>query len=154
MKRSIVLEIICFLLIALMLYAAVSRWLDFHNFIDEINNQPLPNSITPLIVYGIPALQVITAAALAFEKTRMTGLWISLSIMLLYVVYNTLILINFYGRTPCTCGGIIKHLTWGQHLIFSLFFAGVSLIGILLKRAPLTKGHGYVPADQLKNYKQ
>jgi len=144
MKRMIVLEIICFLLVSLMLYASVSRMLDFHTFVDDINNQPLPNSLTRWLVYGIPALQVLTALTLIFEKTRAAGLWLALFITSLYVFYNILVLTNFFGRVPCTCGGMIKHLSWQQHLIFSLFFAGVSLAGILLRRKLLGKNRRIV----------
>jgi putative oxidoreductase len=132
MKKMIVLEIICFLLIGMFLYAAVSRWLDFKTFIADINNQPLPNQLTNWLVYIIPALQVLAALALVFEKFRLAGFWLCLTITLLYIIYNTLVLANYFGRIPCTCGGMIKHLTWTQHLIFSLFFAGISLTGIIL----------------------
>lgn len=134
MKKMIALEIICFLLIALLLYAGVSRLLEIKTFTDDINNQPFPNQLTPLFVYGIPAWQLLTAIALMFEKTRLVGFGSALAIMLLYATYNTLILANYFGRVPCTCGGMIRHMDWRTHLIFSLFFAGISLAGILLKR--------------------
>jgi putative oxidoreductase len=141
MKKRIVLEIICFLLVSLMLYASVSRMLDFHTFIDDINNQPLPNSLTQWLVYGIPGLQVLTALLLIFERTRMAGLALALVITSFYILYNILILTDFFGRIPCTCGGMIKHLSWQQHLVFSVFFAGVSLAGILLMRKPMSRNN-------------
>ena len=134
MKKMIVLEIICFLLIALLLYAGISRLLELKTFTDDINNQPLPNQLTPLFVYGIPAWQLLTAITLMFEKTRLVGFWAALAIMTLYATYNILILSNYFGRIPCTCGGMIRHMDWKPHLVFSLFFAGISLAGILLKR--------------------
>jgi putative oxidoreductase len=54
--------------------------------------------------------------------------------MLLFTVYTFLVLINVFGRRPCACGGVIENLTWGQHLVFNLFFVGVAIAGILLKK--------------------
>ena len=64
LKRQVVLECITALLILLFLYASVSKFLDFKRFIDEMNNQPLPNSWTPFLVWGIPCLEIAISAAL------------------------------------------------------------------------------------------
>ena len=45
--RKVVIEIIAALLVLLFLYASVSKLLGFSLFVDEMNNQPFPNWMTP-----------------------------------------------------------------------------------------------------------
>src|SRR6185312_12595404 len=121
-KRQVVLECISALLILLFLYASVSKFLDLKTFIDEMNNQPLPNSWTPFLVWGIPFLEIAVSVAPLFEYTRLLGLVAFLVIMSVFTVYTLLILFHFFPYVPCSCGGVIRKLTWRQHLLFDLFF--------------------------------
>ena len=134
MKRKIIIEIISSLLILLFLYASVSKWLAFKVFIGEMNNQPFPNWITPFLVWSIPFIEVLIAVGLIFEKTRVPALYASLFLMLAFTVYTVAILLHAFKYIPCSCGGVIRKLTWPQHLFFNLFFVGISLLGIMLKK--------------------
>lgn len=134
LKRQVVLECISALLILLFLYASVSKFLDFKRFIDEMNNQPLPNSWTPFLVWGIPFLEIAISAALIFEYTRLLALYASLVLMTLFTIYATLILVHFFPYVPCSCGGVIRKLTWPQHLALNLIYAALSVLGLILQR--------------------
>ncbi|WP_207514871.1 MauE/DoxX family redox-associated membrane protein [Longitalea luteola] len=134
MKRKIIIEIISSLLILLFLYASVSKWLDFKLFIGEMNNQPFPNWMTPFLVWSIPFIEVIIALGLIFERTRVPALYASFVLMSAFTVYTVAILFHAFRYIPCSCGGVIRSLTWPQHLFFNLFFVGISLWGIILKK--------------------
>ncbi len=62
MKRKIVIEILSSLLILLFVYTSVSKWLDFQTFIGQMNNQPLPNWMTPALIWTLPAVEIIISA--------------------------------------------------------------------------------------------
>lgn len=132
MKRSTILEIICSLLILLFLYASVSKWLNFREFILDIHNQPFPGWLATSIVWFLPPVEILIALTLLFEKTRTIGLWAALILMTIFTIYTGAILLHFFNRVPCGCGGVIRGLTWAQHLIFNLFFVAVSGIGIVI----------------------
>jgi hypothetical protein len=132
-KRQLLLEIFATLLILLFLYASLSKFLDFRTFIKEMNNQPLPNSWTPFLVWFIPCLEIFLSITLVLERTRLMGFYGSLILMSLFTIYTAVILLHFFSYIPCSCGGIIKRLSWRQHLIFNLFFIAVSLGGIILQ---------------------
>ena len=134
MTRKIMVEVICSLLVLLFLYTSLSKWLDFKTFAGDINNQPFPNWMTPWLVWIVPVTEVLTVLALLFEKTRTTGLWASFVIMTLFTIYTALVLLRVFHRIPCSCGGVIKYLTWKQHLVFNLFFTSISIAGILLRK--------------------
>src|ERR1700733_2317556 len=118
-KKQVTLECVCALLILLFLYASISKFLDFKTFIDQMNNQPLPNTWTPFLVWAIPLLEIAISITLLFEYTRLLGLYASLILMILFTLYTGIILLHFFPYIPCSCGGIIKKLTWKQHLVFN-----------------------------------
>ncbi len=134
-KKQVMIECVAALLIVLFLYASLSKFLDFETFIGEMNNQPMPNSWTPFLVWIIPCSEVAIAFALLFEYTRLLGLYASLVLMTLFTLYTLIILLHFFSYIPCSCGGIIKKLTWKQHLVFNLFFVALSGFGIILQRS-------------------
>ena len=133
-RRQILLEVIVSLLVLLFLYASISKFLDFQTFIKETNNQPLPNSWTPFLVWGIPFTEVAISLTLLFERTRLLGLYGSLVLMGVFSIYAIIILLHAFRYIPCSCGGIIKRLTWRQHLVLNLFFVSLSIVGIIIQR--------------------
>ncbi len=133
-KRQVTLEAIAALLILLFLYAGVSKFLEFDRFIGEMNNQPFPNSWTPFLVWTVPSFEIAIALALMFERTRMMGLIASLILMSLFTIYTGSVLLHFFAYVPCSCGGVIRKLSWPQHMVFNLFFVALSVIGIILQR--------------------
>jgi putative oxidoreductase len=132
-KKQLMLELISSLLIMLFLYASISKFLDFRRFIGEMNNQPFPNSLTPFLVWAVPIFEIAIAATLIFERTRLVGLVGSLILMTLFTIYTGSVLLHFFRYVPCSCGGVIRRLTWGQHLVFNLFFVALSATGLLFQ---------------------
>lgn len=132
MKKAIALEAICFLLIVLFLYASISKYVDYKKFVYDMFNQPFPDWFARILVLTLPPIEIIIAICLVINKTRLSALYSSLSIMTLFTIYTAVVLLKGFTRIPCSCGGIIKHLTWSQHLVFNLFFVGISIYGIRL----------------------
>jgi uncharacterized membrane protein YphA (DoxX/SURF4 family) len=133
-KKQVMLECVSALLILLFLYASLSKFMDFNTFIGEMNNQPLPKSWTPFLVWFIPCTEIVLSMLLIFESTRLLGLYGSVMLMGLFTAYAMLILLHFFPRVPCSCGGIIKRLTWRQHLALNLVFLSLSLSGVIIQR--------------------
>ncbi len=132
-KRQILLECISALLILLFLYTSLSKFMDFKSFTDDMNNQPFPNSWTPFLVWFVPGSEILICIALLFERTRMAGFIGSLVLMTLFTIYTIIVLLNFFTYIPCSCGGVIRRLTWNQHLVFNLFFVALSITGLILQ---------------------
>lgn len=133
-KRQVLLECISALLILLFVYASLSKFLDFKTFYGEMNNQPLPNSWTPFLVWVIPGSEIGISVSLIFERTRLLGFYASLVVMGLFTIYTGVILLHFFPYIPCSCGGVIKRLTWRQHLLLNLFFVALSILGVVIQR--------------------
>ncbi|HET6256945.1 MAG TPA: MauE/DoxX family redox-associated membrane protein [Puia sp.] len=132
-KKQVLVECACALLIGLFLYASISKFLDFKTFTDQMNNQPLPNSWTPFLVWAIPLLEIAISITLLFEYTRLIGFYASLVLMIVFTIYTGIVLLHFFPYIPCSCGGVIRNLTWSQHLALNLFYVALSILGIVLQ---------------------
>jgi putative oxidoreductase len=137
--RSLTLELICSLLILLFLYTGLAKALNFEGFKLDMYNQVFPRSMASFLIYTLPYFEIVIAASLLFEKTRNFGLYSSVILMILFTAYTSVVLLHFFKRIPCSCGGVIRALSWPQHLIFNLFFMGVSITGIILQKRKFRK---------------
>ena len=130
-KRSTIVEIICYLFILLFVYAAVSKIIDYKNFRVQIGKSPLLTFFPDLVAIVVPTIELIIALALASVRARLVGLYASFSLMILFTAYIAAIT-NFSDYIPCSCGGVLQHMTWNQHLIFNIFFVVMGAVGVLL----------------------
>jgi hypothetical protein len=132
MKSKTALDIISFLLILLFIYTAVSKLIDFEQFKGQMYNQTLPHGVATLLIWTLPEIEILTGLLLLFEKTKPYGFYLSLILMILFTSYIILVLLNYFGRVPCSCGGVIKALGWKKHLILNLFFLLLSILAIFI----------------------
>lgn len=138
-KKAVWMEICCFLLVLLFLYASVSKYVDFKGFKDAMHNQPFPLWLSNFFIWTVPPFEILISFAIVSHfiragKIRKYGLYGSLFLMSAFTLYTLLVLAHTFGRVPCSCGGIINGLKWWQHSIFNLFFVGVSLLALRLGR--------------------
>ncbi|MHB8208618.1 MauE/DoxX family redox-associated membrane protein [Mucilaginibacter sp.] len=123
-------ELLSFCLIVLFVYTASSKLVDFNQFKVAMYGQTLPHEVAALLVWLLPIVEITVSLLLLFEKTRLAGFYASLILMTLFSGYISLVLFHYFGRVPCSCGGVIKALGWRLHLVFNLFFLLLSLLGI------------------------
>ena len=120
--KTIVLRIAVFLLTILWVYTASSKLMDFNDFRVQLSRQALPHLLLVILLWTLPAVELLTALLLQFNRTELPGLFISFILMVLFTGYVTLVLIGFFGQIPCSCGGVIKAMGWKIHFYFNLFF--------------------------------
>lgn len=133
-KKFISISVISSLLIALFLYAAVSKWREMEDFKAAMYNQPFPAWFATLIIWCLPPLEVIIAILLMIKRTQLAGMIASAALLSLFSLYIGAILLHLFPRVPCSCGGLIKKLGWGNHLLFNLFFIMIALIAVALMK--------------------
>lgn len=133
MKHNIIIEIICFLLIALFVYAAFSKLFTYTDFKNQLSRSPFIKEWPGTIAIVLPLAELLIATMLIVNVTRRAGLIISFIMLTLFTVYIIYMLV-FEKNLPCSCGGVLKQLTWKQHLLFNLFFAGIAFAGIRLEK--------------------
>ena len=120
------------LLIILWIYTGGSKLLDFTSFEHQLKLQNFSPLLTGILKYTIPIIEVFTAVLLCIKITFRVGLMLSLIIIGSFTVFTILVLAGFYPKIPCSCGGIIKALSWRNHLIFNLFFLILNITALSL----------------------
>ncbi|MCF0075640.1 hypothetical protein LZD49_34530 [Dyadobacter sp. CY261] len=132
MTRQTALTTITALLIVLFSYTAISKLVAFRVFNSQLALQPFPAwTIWPLTLL-IPISEMAVTALLLVKSTRLSGLYASAILMVGFTAYMGLVVADFFGKTPCSCGGVLQQMGFQAHLIFNLFFLTISLIGIYI----------------------
>ncbi|MGN6212014.1 MauE/DoxX family redox-associated membrane protein [Parafilimonas sp.] len=129
MKKNIIIDIICFLLIFLFVYAGISKLADHANFHVQLGNMYLIHYAEPVLSYAIPILEILIALALVIPIFRLYGLYASLLLLILFTLY-LICMITFKTALPCSCGGLIGYLSWKQHIFFNCFFIALTVYAI------------------------
>jgi hypothetical protein len=127
------------LLILLFIYAAASKLLAFADFRGQLYNQAFPHWLADILLYTLPAAELVLAGLLCFAGTRRAGLWLAAGLLALFSGYIALALLHYWDTLPCSCGGIISRLSWGGHLALNLFFILISLSALLFQPNPQGK---------------
>jgi hypothetical protein len=131
-KKETLLEIISFLLVLLFVYTAVSKLVDYATFKHQLSQSPFITDFSNEIAWSIPAGEILIALALLYKPVRLLGLYGSLFIMTMFTAY-IFAMLRFSYDIPCSCGGVLSKMTWGQHFWFNLFFVSLSIVGIVLE---------------------
>lgn len=133
MKKQIVIEIITFSFFFLFVYTSLSKLYQYDFYYNDLLRSPLLSPVAYPISILIPGAELIVAVLLLVDRTRKYGFIGSLILMTLFTLYVSYVL-TLTTERPCTCGGIIRQLSWRNHLIFNLIFLALSLAGFILEK--------------------
>lgn len=140
MKQNIIIEIICFLLVLLFVYAAFSKLFNYGEFKSQLSSYPLLKESATAISILLPFTEIIIATMLMLNITRRTGMALSFIMMALFTAFIVYMLV-FEKNLPCSCGGVLKQLTWKQHIAFNLIFLLMAFTGWMLERKNNNQEH-------------
>ncbi len=125
------IDLIGYLFIILFTYAAFSKLSDYESFTIQLGQSPLLSAFAGWVSWFIPAIEILIAILLMFNRTRFLALVASFGLMLMFSAYIYIIL-HYSEFVPCSCGGILEKMTWNQHLIFNLIFCLLAAIAIIM----------------------
>lgn len=131
MRKAVALDIICSALLLLFLYTALSKLAGYSSFAAVLRKSPLLEGAAPVIAWLLPIGEIGLSLLLFFPRTRLAGLYVSLVTLIVFTTYLSY-MIAVATQLPCSCGGVLKNLTWRQHLVFNSACIGLSFLGILL----------------------
>lgn len=122
-------EFTCYLLIFLFTYTGVSKFLDRNSFEAVLLQSPIIRNYALVISYALPVIEILISVLLLLEKYRYRGFILSLMALSIFTSYIGY-LILFVPNLPCSCGGVLKELSWRNHIIFNLFFIILNLVSL------------------------
>lgn len=132
MKKNIIVECICFLLVILFTYAAANKLIDYQKFTVQIGLSPLLTGFRGFIPWMLIGIEFTISIFLLIPRFRLYALFASFSLMTMFTAYIVAIL-KFSSFVPCSCGGVLERLGWTEHLIFNACFVVLSLVGIVIQ---------------------
>ncbi|SFO43403.1 hypothetical protein SAMN05428949_5107 [Chitinophaga sp. YR627] len=131
MSRKLLSDILSALLVFLFIYTGISKLLDYHTFRRQLGQSPFITLYAPFIVWALPLGEIIIAGLLLYTRTRLMGFYLSFFLLSLFTFYLVAMLRLSYF-IPCSCGGVLQHLSWNAHIVFNIVFVILSTIGVLL----------------------
>jgi hypothetical protein len=132
-KKKGLEESCAFLLILLFVYTAANKLLRHDLFRFQLNGYPWIGHFAAGLVWGIPAVELIITALLVSTRARGIGFYASFGLLALFTAY-LLTMLSTERHLPCACGGVLRQLTWRQHVFFNLFFLAISATGVAVNR--------------------
>ncbi|WP_286760597.1 MauE/DoxX family redox-associated membrane protein [Salegentibacter sp. UBA1130] len=115
------LSVLVFYFILLFSFSGIVKLTD-PSFVNLWLNEPflLKEDTSTVLATGFPIIEIIIAAFIGIEKTRIVGIYFALALSVLYMGYSIWNLLNAYVM-PCSCTGLIAQFSWEHYLYFNLF---------------------------------
>lgn len=129
MKKNPLFEISSFLVMFLFLYTGISKLITFSTFRFDITRSPIVRHFPTFSAIALPIIEILVAICIFLPKYRKLGLYSSLLLMIIFTLYITYMLL-FTPDRPCTCGGVIRQMSWPTHVFFNLAFTLISLYAV------------------------
>ena len=129
----ILYNIIVIVLLAFWLYVLIEQLTNLEGFKTGISRQPLPVFLILVTIYLLPVLELFIIISLMFIKLHKIGLFLSVILMTAFTIYVGTAILGLWNQVPCTCGSVIKGISWKQHFFFNLFFLVLSVLGYYFK---------------------
>jgi len=130
--RNVIIDIISILFIVLFAYAALSKLSDFQKFRVQLGQSPLLVGIAAWVAWIIPAIELLISCLIASERHRTIGMFGALILMSVFTFY-IIAITKYSDYVPCSCGGILQHMSWNEHLLFNIGFVLLAISAITLE---------------------
>jgi len=138
------LNLVAALFIFLFTYTALSKLIEHDLFRNTLSRSPLIGPYSGIVSLVLPITELIIAGLLFFPKTKLTGLYSSFVLMILFTTYLSYMII-FTKDLPCSCGGVLQQLSWQQHLWLNIFLTALAALGIYMRRRKRISFQSSVP---------
>lgn len=130
-KPSTLIPLISSLFIFLFVYTALSKLQHFNSFRAILSKSPLIGNTSEVVAWALPVTELIVALMLLFSPTRRIGLYSSLLLMSVFTIYIAYMIL-YVPHLPCSCGGVLKYMSWKEHLVFNSVFTSLALFGVII----------------------
>ncbi len=132
--KGYIYQWIRFAFIVLMIYAAITKLMDFTQFYNDLLNSPVFGNkhLVRFVSAFVPIIELGIAGLLISAKYKEFAMYLASGLMLLFSIYIIWIM-EFSADVPCSCGGIINNLTWQEHLLFNSGFLLLGILGIYIQ---------------------
>lgn len=115
-------------------------------------NQAVPRWMNRILIWIVPLTEIVIVILLLFKRTQWCGLVSSVLLMSMFTLYVGAVVFHFSDRVTCSCGGVLKRMSWEVHLVFNVVVTLVAGLGVRLSSIkPLTSGSCSILGDRNLN---
>ncbi len=129
MKKGFVAYLVSVLFIILFTYAALAKLLTYRLFEAQLGQSPLLLPFAKWLAWIVPSIELVISILLFVDRFRLFSLYACFGLMALFTNY-IIVLMNYTYYVPCSCGGILQHMSWKMHLLFNIVFILLAISGI------------------------
>lgn len=131
MRKKWVTTLISLCILALLLFTARAKLLDFPVTRLQMSQSPwsFVADNSNFFAWAIPLIEIAICIMLLWLPLRKLGFIASFIIFSSFTFYVGAIM-AFASHLPCSCGGIIEELNWWQHLGVNILFVILSFWGV------------------------
>lgn len=140
MKTETKLKLLAALIAAMFFYASLSKLSDYALNLYQMKSQIFPVWMAMILAWLIPVIELFVALGLLFRPIRLRAFYAAFALLLLFSIYIVIAMSGAFGRIPCSCGGILKNMTYWNHLIFNLTFMFLAVLGIAIEQRWIFSG--------------
>jgi hypothetical protein len=116
-------------LIFLFIYTAIDKLVHLDKNAFVLNQMPMLSGNGKYLALGIPVIEIFVSILLVFPATKLKGLYAAFGLMSVFTIYLLVALLKG-GDMPCSCGGVIAKMSWGQHLAFNIVVTALTGLAI------------------------
>lgn len=128
-----IVNLVSAIMIIIFVYTAVNKLKDYETFRISLRQSPILHQYSSLVSIIIPIGELFVSLLLIISTTRKAGLLLSAILMSLFTSYIGFIIVTS-TNLPCNCGGVIKYLSWKEHLILNTILLILCLYAWILSR--------------------
>lgn len=143
-RQRVVLEGIIFLCVLLFAYTAFSKLIELPRFLGQIRSAPFIGPYSGTVIWAVPVAELMVAMLMTWPRTRLVGLYLFVGMMAAFTAY-IIYIIRYASHIPCSCGGVLEAMGWGDHLVFNSLFILIGSGALLLVRQATKKGRHQPP---------
>lgn len=130
MKKENIIKIVAIIIACLFAYAAITKLADYDKSSWEMRNQIFPAWMASILTWLVPTTELVLALLVVIPVARKKALFASSILLILFTIYIAVVMTGVFGRVPCSCGGILKNMGYGTHIIFNLLFISLAIIAL------------------------
>jgi len=127
-------QLIASIFVLVFVYAAASKLTASDRFVHVLSESPLVKDYAVIIAWSIPIIEILVSFFLIIPAARLGALLASAALMVVFTSYLAY-MVAFVPKLPCSCGGILNHLSWPAHLAFNTLLTALALLGIKFEKS-------------------
>lgn len=131
LNKNLIVEVICFLLMLYFFYEGIFKVIHIIGFEKWLSNKPYVKSLSPILAYTIPVVEIVVSIFMMLPRFRKTALYFFIATQLLFIIW----IWNMYPFKDLIFSPYHSYLIrpkWFDKMISALLLCWMAVIALYL----------------------